>query len=138
MSAAILPRWRRRPPESRWWTVEAATGGPAESAEQLGLLGIELGIGDDSLGLEIGQFRQFVHTAARGAGSLLHVGIEGLLLLCRLGLGAFVHLAAAGDQVHEDAEEREDDHEDHPQGLCPSAEVAAPEDVREHDDEEPE
>lgn len=39
------------------------TASPPPSAEQLGLLGLELFVGDDTLGLQVGQFGQLVHIA---------------------------------------------------------------------------
>ena len=44
----------------------------------------------------------------------------------------FGHLVATGDEVDEHAEERHDDHEDHPQRLGPAAQVVAAEDVGDH------
>jgi len=61
----------------------------------------------------------------------------GRLLVGRLLHVALLHLAAAGDQVHEDPQERDDDDEDAPQRLDPAVEVVAAEDVREHHDQQP-
>src|SRR5262245_61555816 len=49
------------------------------------------------------------------------------------------HVPALGDQVHQDSEERQEDHEDAPGGLGPAADVVPPEDVREdpEQDQEP-
>ncbi len=46
------------------------------------------------------------------------------------------HLVAAGDEVDEHAEVRDDDDEDHPQRLGPAGEVVAAEDVAEDDDQD--
>src|SRR5262249_17955395 len=51
--------------------------------------------------------------------------------------GALLHRVAARDEVDQHAEVRQDDHEDAPQRLAPSAEVVAAEDVAEHDDQQP-
>ena len=48
------------------------------------------------------------------------------------------HRLVLRDQVDEDAEERQDDHEDDPEHLRAAADVAAPEDVDEDGDQEPE
>ena len=88
-------------------------GDPAgRSGENLRLLAFELVVGDRAAVAQVGQFGELVGGAGRCAGrGLLHVlpegGVLGLLLLH----GPFVHLAAAGDQVDQHAEQREDDHE---------------------------
>ncbi len=48
------------------------------------------------------------------------------------------HAGVLRDEVDEHAEPRHHDHEDHPEGLDPAADVVAPEDVDEHRDHEPE
>ncbi len=51
--------------------------------------------------------------------------------------GVGLHLAATGDQVDEDAEERQHDDEQDPEGLGPAVHVVAAEDVDEDADREP-
>src|SRR6516165_1210715 len=81
-----------------------------ESGENLGLSLLELGVGDDAALLQIGELGELVG-AALGARGVAHVLAE-LLVFC-LGLAGapFVHRAAPGDDIHQDAEERQDDDE---------------------------
>ena len=92
----------------------------------------------NSRGKEVGQLGQLLRRVRSGAGCLLDVGVERLLLLCGLLRRTLVHLPASGDQIDEDAEERQDDDEDDPECLGPTSKVVTAEDVREHDDEQPE
>src|SRR6516165_1039885 len=120
--------------------TRAASGGEPvrRLSEELGLLRLELLLGQDSLGLEVGELRELRGgVGALGSGRLSDVAVERRLLLGRLLGLAFVHGAAPGDQVHEHAEERKDDNEDHPQGLGASAHVVAAEDVEEHHHQQP-
>jgi hypothetical protein len=59
-----------------------------------------------------------------------------LLLLCSL-YGPLLHRAAAGDQVDQHANERDEQHEQEPQGLGPARQVMASEDVKKHHDQDP-
>ena len=52
--------------------------------EQLRLLGLELGVGERALALEVGQLAQLAGDAA-GAGGLTHVGLERCLVLLSVG-----------------------------------------------------
>src|SRR3984957_10239303 len=119
-------------------TKESGDAGSPPLGQQLGLLGLELLLGEYSLVLEFGQLAQLRRRVrARGAGGLAHVLVEVLLLERRLLGRPVVHRAAAEDQVQEDAEEGEDDDEDHPERLGPAAQVVAAEDVEEHHEREP-
>ena len=51
--------------------------------------------------------------------------------------GPLVHRVAAGDQVHHDADDRDEQHEQEPQGLGPAGQVPAAEDVDEDPDQDP-
>src|SRR3954454_17678349 len=75
---------------------------------------------------------------AVGRGHVADVVVEHLLLLAHARLAPLGHVVAVGDQVHEDAQERQEDGEDHPSSLAPPGHVAAAEDVAEDDDEGPE
>jgi hypothetical protein len=50
---------------------------------------------------------------------------------------SLLHLAAAGDQVHEDTQERHDDQEDAPQSLDPAVQLGAGKNVDEARDQDP-
>src|ERR1035437_10112409 len=106
------------------------TASSSASAENLCLLGVELCVRDHALRFQVGQFGQFVG-ATTSPGRVTHEGIKCLVLLCRLALGALMHTAAAGDQVDEASEEREDDNEVDPQRLGRTTHVVAAEDVSE-------
>jgi hypothetical protein len=67
--------------------------------------------------LRVGQLRKLVGGVLGGASRLLDGGVERLLLLSCLLSRAFVHLAATGDQIHEDPEERDDGDKERPQCL---------------------
>src|ERR1039457_4055436 len=97
------------------------------SGQDLLFLCFELGVGDDSLLLELAQLGQLLRRAGSRPRRLLDVVVEGLLLLSGLGLCTLVHLAPTSDQVDEDPEERQDDHEQDPQHLFSPTQVAAPE-----------
>src|SRR4051794_34111416 len=104
--------------------------------EKLRLLRGKLLLGEDALLLQYGELTQLRGGAGRGARSVLHVGAH-RCVLCSGGVECvFAHLVAAGDQVDEDAEVRQEDHENDPQRLAPSGEVVASEDVPEHPDED--
>src|SRR3954462_1744125 len=100
----------------------------------LGLDLLELALADGS-GVEqrLGR-RDLVSGAARtsaGGGDRPDVFV---LALLRLGLRlepAFGHAMATSDQVNQHAQDRQDDDEEHPQGLRPTAEVPAAEEVPE-------
>jgi hypothetical protein len=48
-----------------------------------------------------------------------------------------LHRAAAGDQVDQHADERDEQHEQEPQGLGSAGQVMTAEDVDEHHDQDP-
>ena len=106
------------------------------SGEELGLLLLELGVGDDALRLQVGELgsarRRSRRRCRRRLGRRSGTAPPGP------GLGdvTFAHLVAAGDEVDEHAEERHDDHEDRPQRLAHAAQVAAAEDVGDHPEQQ--
>ena len=67
----------------------------------------------------------------------LDVLAKGGVLSLRVLDGVSLHLATAGDQVHEDPEVGQEDDEYRPQRLGPTGEVLAAENVAEHDDQQP-
>src|SRR5689334_8960532 len=86
------------------------------SADDLCLHLLELGVGDRAAGFQVGELLDLVGaaiTAAHAADVLARRGVS----LLREFERALVHLSAAHDQVHEDAEERKEDHEDRPARL---------------------
>src|SRR5215813_8854863 len=102
----------------------------ASRLEDLGLALLEFGLADDPAITQVGQLGELVGGAAAPLRRVPDVGAHGLV--SRLGIFdiPFGHLVAARDQVYEDAQERQDDHEDQPAGLTPAAQVPAPEDVQ--------
>src|SRR5215471_19937241 len=112
---------------------------PARSAsgQDLALLAFELVGRDDAPVAQVGQLAQLVRSAF-GARSLLDVLTELLLLKLRVLLGVLMHLAAAGDQVHQNPDQREEQDEDEPQRLGPTGQVMAAEKVDEYGDQDPE
>src|SRR5262249_45706966 len=107
------------------------------SGQDLGLLAFELVSGDDAPVAQVSQLAQLVRCALRARG-LLDVLTKLLLLKLRVPLSVLMHLAAAGDQVHQDPDQREEQDEDEPQGLGPAGQVTAAEQVYEYGDQYPE
>src|SRR5437764_397295 len=71
------------------------------------------------------------------AASPLHVLTKGCVLsLCR-SQRTLVHFSAPEDQVQEDSEIRQDKDAQGPSCLAPPGEVAAPEEIAEHHDQQP-
>jgi hypothetical protein len=106
------------------------------SGQELGLLGRELLLGDHTLVAQRGELRQLVGRAGpAGHGSadrgLADVVVHRGTLLLGLADVPLRHVGAVDDQVHEHTEERDDDDEDRPQGLAPSAHLVVAEDVGE-------
>src|ERR1700749_3174075 len=66
-----------------------------------------------------------------GRGDRAYIGVPLRLLRLRPRLGPLAHALTLGDQVDEDAEEREDDHEQRPARLGPAADVMPAEQVAE-------
>src|SRR5512146_90192 len=87
--------------------------------ENLGLLALELVGRDDSAVTQVGQLGQLVGRCLRARG-LPDVAAELPVLLLRLLHGPLVHLAAAGDQVDQDTDQRDEQHEQEPQRLRPA------------------
>src|SRR5690348_10748557 len=104
--------------------------------EDLGLLALELVGRDDPAVTQVGQLGELVGGCLRTRG-LLDVAAELLVPLLRILHGPFLHLAAAGDQVDQDADQRDEQHEQEPQRLGPAGQVMAAEDVDEDVDQDP-
>src|SRR5215472_525780 len=117
-------------------TPSPAGLGIGASGENLGLSLLELGLGDDAAVLQVGELRELVGAAAADACGIAHVPAELLLLGLLLADAPFLHRAAPGDQVNQDTEERQDDDEDEPEGLGPSAQVLAAENVEDNPEEQ--
>src|SRR5438046_5981692 len=98
-------------------------------SEQLCLLGVELLVGQHTLVAQCRQLVDLLGDAGGGSGGSLNVLARRLVSGDSVAMVAMRHPAPSGDQVHEDAEERQDDDEDRPQRLGPSAQVIAAEDV---------
>src|ERR1700736_7023871 len=99
----------------------------ADSGKDLRLLALELRGRDHSPVTQVSELGQLV----RGAGprGLLDVVAELLVLALCLPCRPLMHLAAAGDQVDQNAEERDDHHEQDPQGLGPARQIMTGEEV---------
>src|SRR5690349_24016387 len=104
--------------------------------ENLGLLALELVGRDDAAVTQVGQLGQLVGRVLRTRG-VLDVATELLVPLLRVLHGPLLHRAAAGDQVDQDADQRDEQHEQEPQGLRPAGQVMAAEDVDEDVDQDP-
>ena len=94
------------------------------SRRQHPLLGVlELRVGDVALVPELGELGQFVGLAAgaRAFGRLPDVRVDRLPLRPGVFLVALAHVTSAGDEVHEDSEVRQDDDEEGPPRLRPTA-----------------
>src|SRR5436190_2900815 len=109
-----------------------ALSGGERSALQL----IELGLVDrtriqQSLGV------RDLRRRAVGCRDRPDVIVDHRLLLAHVLGPPLGHLLVLRDQVDEGAEERQDDQEHHPGGLCPAADVRPAEDVGEDDDHHP-
>jgi len=78
--------------------------------QDLGLLALELISGDDPAVAQVGQLGQLVGRVPRARG-ILDIGAERLVLLLRLLPGPLLHRAAAGDQVDQHADQRDEQHE---------------------------
>jgi len=86
-----------------------------------------------------GELRQLVCLAGWGC----RCGLPDLAPECLVppfGLlpGPFVHVPAAGDQVDQDAHQRDEQHEEEPQSLGQAGQIRAAEDIDEHLDQDPE
>jgi hypothetical protein len=97
---------------------------------------LELCVADHTLVAEIRQLGDLVC----GAGTVRVYGALDVLAKGRvLSLGVLnsvpLHLSAASDEVHEDAEVRQEDDEYCPQRFAPAGEVLAAKDVAENDDQ---
>ena len=77
--------------------------------------------------------RDLIGGAARGGAAGYRLDVLGLGTLHLDGLLelAFLHSPPAGDQVHQDAQPRNEDHEEHPERLASAAQILAAEDVAE-------
>src|SRR5262249_43380983 len=104
--------------------------------KDLGFFCLELGVGEDSSVLEIGQLGQLI-SCSGAPGDVLDVSSEFLLLLGNALHASLLHALASSDQVDEDTEERKHDHENDPERLGESSDVLAAEDVRENADQDP-
>src|SRR5262245_59490653 len=125
------PPGRHRPRCGTW-----AGSGPGR--QDLGLLALELLGGDHAPVAQVGQLRQLVRRAGRRARrGFLDVLAELLVLPPLILLRPLLHRAAAGDQVDEHADERDEQHEQEPQRLRPAGQVMAAEDVDEDPDQDP-
>src|SRR6478609_8381203 len=96
-------------------------GAEVRLGEEFGLGLVELLGGDRALFFQVVQLVQFVGGGA--VGLRLHVFVE---MLFRVGLGfdrAVAHTAAAGDQVDQGGQERDEDEEQDPGGLRPSGKL---------------
>jgi hypothetical protein len=107
------------------------------SAENLGFLLFELGVIDDPSVSEVCELGQLVDRSPAASG-VPDVGLERLVPRLCLGDVALAHVVAARNHIHEDAQERDQQHEDQPRRLCPSAEVVAAEDVGDDPEEQEE
>jgi len=76
--------------------------------------------------MQVGELGQLIRRTLRARG-LLDILAELPLLDLRVPHLVLVHLAAAGDQVHQDPDQREKQDEDEPQGLGPAGQVMAAE-----------
>src|SRR5215510_7740820 len=93
--------------------------GQGRSSQDLGLLTLELLGRDDTPVAQVSELGQLFRRALRACG-LLDITAEGLVLLLRLPRRPLLHAPAAGDQVHEDTDQRDEQHEQEPQRLGPA------------------
>src|SRR5271157_3846617 len=114
----------------------SADCGP-RSGHDLGLLAFELLGRDDAPVAQVSELGQLVSRAGWRTRSLLDVGAQFAVLLLRLLHRPLLHAAAADDQVNEDTDQRDEEHEQEPEGLGPAAQVMAAEDVDEYVDQDP-
>src|SRR5215468_7861730 len=119
-----------------WATSSVIRNRWCSGGENLGLLALEFLRRDDAAVTQVGQLGELVGRVPRTRG-VLDVGAEFPFLLLRLLHGALVHLAAARDQVDQDADQRDEQHENEPQCLRPAGQVPAAEDVDEDIDQNP-
>ena len=77
------------------------------------------------------ELRQLIGLAG-ATGRFLDVALEGRVSCLGVGHRVLRHVVATGDQVHEHAEERQEDHEEQPQRLGEAAHLVAAEDVHDH------
>src|SRR5262249_6996018 len=103
--------------------------------ENLGLSLLELSLGDDAAILQVRELGKLVGAAA-GARGITHVRAELLLVGLLLADAPFLHRTAPGDEVNQDAEERQDNDEDEPERFGPSAQVLAAENVEDYPEEQ--
>ena len=89
----------------------------------------ELLLGDRALVAENGQFGDLLGGARLIPCRVLNVVPKRLILTLRLGKGSLVHRPAAGDQVHQRAQPRDDDDDQDPERLAPSGQLVVPENV---------
>src|SRR6266702_5808105 len=101
------------------------------SGEDLRLLAGELISRDDSPVAEVSQLRQLIRRISRRARPLLDMAAVGLVLTLST---PRVHLCAAGDLVDQDADQRDEQHEQEPQSLGAAGQVVTAEDVHENHD----
>jgi hypothetical protein len=114
----------------------SADCGP-RSGHDLGLLAFELLGRDDAPVAQVSELGQLVRRAGWRTRSLLDGGAQFAVLLLRLLHRPLLHAAAADDQVNQDTDQRDDEHEQEPEGLGPAAQVTAAEDVDEYVDQDP-
>src|SRR5215475_2543473 len=107
------------------------------SGQDLGLLALELLGRDDTPIAQVRELGQLVRRAGLARG-LLDITTEGRVLLLSLLRGPLMHAAAADDQVHQDTDQRDEQHEQEPHRLASAGQVLAAEDVDEDGDQDPE
>src|SRR5215468_8531288 len=107
------------------------------SGQDLGLLTLELLGRDHTPIAQVRELGQLVRRAGLARG-LLDITTEGRVLLLSLLRGPLMHAAAADDQVHQDTDQRDEQHEQEPHRLASAGQVLAAEDVDEHGDQDPE
>src|SRR6516162_11296324 len=92
----------------------AAAAPRNRSGQDLGLLALELLRRDDTPVAQVGELGQLVRRAGL-ARDLLDVPAERLVLLLSPLGSPLLHAAAAGDQVHQHTDQRDEQHEQEPQ-----------------------
>src|SRR5215813_8064107 len=107
------------------------------SGQDLGLLTLELLGRDDTPVAQVSELGQLFRRALLACG-LLDIAAERLVLLLSLLRSPLMHAPAAGDQVDQDTDQRDEQHEQEPQRFGPAGQVMAAEDVDEHGDQDPE